>query len=257
MQDKPNYYAIIPAIVRYDKDLKANEKLLYGEITALCNKSGFCWSGNKYFAELFGVTNQTVSSWISTLVDKGYLIREIIRNDKNEIVKRQLYLNTPIKKNLNTYKEKEGEGIKKNLKENITSINITSTNKDLIYSTEEKNDKSDKIPFTEIIDYLNTRLCSNYRASTSKTRTKITARWNEGFRLEDFFTVIDKKCVEWMGDKKMERYLRPSTLFGPKFEEYLNQLSVENDSNNDKTSQLKELYAEAKAKNQDDDFDVL
>lgn len=65
--ERPNYYAIIPADVRYCKDLTANAKLLYGEITALCNKTGTCWASNKYFANLYGVQPTRISEWVKQL----------------------------------------------------------------------------------------------------------------------------------------------------------------------------------------------
>ena len=71
------YYAIIPANVRYDKDLVPNAKLLYGEITALCNEKGYCWATNQYFAELYNVSDRTIKNWISQLVDKGYIQRSV------------------------------------------------------------------------------------------------------------------------------------------------------------------------------------
>ena len=76
------------------------------------------------------------------------------------------------------------------------------------------------------IEYLNMRTGHQYKSSVQKNRTLIHARWMEGFRLEDFKEVIDKKAMEWIGSK-MEQYLRPETLFGTKFEGYLNQPFIE------------------------------
>ena len=80
--ENPSYYAIIPANVRYS-NLKPNAKLLYGEITALSNQKGFCWSSNNYFAELYGVTKNTISLWINQLKDQNFIHVEVIRNENN------------------------------------------------------------------------------------------------------------------------------------------------------------------------------
>lgn len=69
----PNYYAIIPAPVRYNRALKGEAKILYGEITALSNKNGYCNASNGYFADLYGVTERTVSRWLGLLKRCGYL----------------------------------------------------------------------------------------------------------------------------------------------------------------------------------------
>ena len=79
------------------------------------------------------------------------------------------------------------------------------------------------LPYKEIVDYLNKSAGTNYRASSKKTQQLIRARINEGFTLEDFRVVIEKKTREWINDNKMKAYLRPETLFGTKFEGYLNQ----------------------------------
>lgn len=79
------------------------------------------------------------------------------------------------------------------------------------------------IPFSEIVEALNRAAGTSYRASSAKTRRLIHARWSEGYRLPDFLAVIDTMAAEWFGDPKMAKYLRPSTLFSPKFEDYLNR----------------------------------
>ena len=79
------------------------------------------------------------------------------------------------------------------------------------------------IPYREIIQHLNDKTHLAFRPTTKQTQTLIRARWNEGFRLEDFIAVIDKMSVAWGADSKMMVYLRPVTLFGTKFEGYLNR----------------------------------
>ena len=79
-----NYYSVIPATVRYCKELKANEKILYSEITALANKNGYCYAQNKYFAELYNVTTHTVSQWVSHIQSLGFIEVEIIKNEKKQ-----------------------------------------------------------------------------------------------------------------------------------------------------------------------------
>ena len=202
---KKSYYAIIPANVRYDKDLTDGAKLLYGEITALCNEKGYCWANNSYFSELYGVSKVTISNWIRQLREKGYIESEIIyKEGTKEIDKRYIkILNDPIKENLNT-------PIKENFKENNTDINNTFNNY-----------------IVEIVNYLNDVAGKNFRHSTKKTQTLIKARLREGFTVDDFKRVIDNKTKEWKHDPKMSKYLRPETLFGTKFESYLNETPVE------------------------------
>lgn len=130
MKEYPNYYSITPATVRYDNRLKANEKLLFGEITALSNIKGYCYSTNKYFSKLYDVSITTISTWINHLKELGYIKVEMIKEGK-EIKERHLFpVVEPIKENLNTpIKEKFKRGIKENFKENNTRNNNTSINK--------------------------------------------------------------------------------------------------------------------------------
>lgn len=83
--------------------------------------------------------------------------------------------------------------------------------------------KPDHAPYQEILDYLNGKVGTSYRASSKATQRLIKARSNEGFEVEDFKKVIDIKVAAWKDDPKMSQYLRPATLFGTKFEAYLNE----------------------------------
>ena len=86
----------------------------------------------------------------------------------------------------------------------------------------EEDKDIEKDIYIYVVSYLNEKLGTNYKHTTPKTQKAIKARLSEGFTVDDFKTVIDKKCAEWIGDEKMEKYLRPETLFGTKFEGYLN-----------------------------------
>ncbi|WP_427137241.1 phage replisome organizer N-terminal domain-containing protein [Psychrobacillus psychrodurans] len=91
--------------------------------------------------------------------------------------------------------------------------------------------------FQEIIDYLNQKANTNYRATSKGTQTLIKARLKEKFTTEDFKTVIDKKSIQWINDLKMSVYLRPKTLFGPNFESYLNEKGGTNNATNRESDQ--------------------
>ena len=80
--------------------------------------------------------------------------------------------------------------------------------------------------YIDIVEYLNKKANKNYKHNSDKTRRFIDARLNEGFTLEDFKKVIDNKCRSWLNDERMNQYLRPETLFGTKFEAYLNEMPI-------------------------------
>lgn len=87
----------------------------------------------------------------------------------------------------------------------------------------DKEREGDKEYIYTVVSYLNEKAGTKFKPTTAKTKTAIHARMSEGFTVDDFKTVIDKKCAEWIGNEKMEKYLRPETLFGTKFEGYLNE----------------------------------
>lgn len=131
-ESDPSYYAIIPADVRYDKKLTANAKLLYGEITALCNQKGFCWATNKYFADLYKVSNTSISLWVKQLCEK-YIRYEILDGYRRKIyLKGALRKLKPPIKEIKTPPKENIKGVLKKLKDN-TTLNTTD-NKQLIVS---------------------------------------------------------------------------------------------------------------------------
>lgn len=126
---------------------------------------------------------------------------------------------------------------KPNSKPNNKNINILSckhddapvevVEADIVESAAKPKQASVVGQVEEIVDYLNAKLGTSYKATTKDTVSRIKARLKEGFTVSDFKTVIDKKADEWSGDEKMVKYLRPSTLFGSNFESYLNQMDVD------------------------------
>ena len=104
--------------------------------------------------------------------------------------------------------------------ESLTEITTKTTTE--ITNNNILSPSSTAYPYKDVIDYLNQQTGKNYKSTTKKNQTVIRARTDEGFSLDDFKRVIDNKVAEWKGTN-MEKYLRPETLFGTKFEGYLNQ----------------------------------
>lgn len=125
-ENKGNYYAIIPATVRYSKELKANEKLLYGEITSLSNKNGYCYAQNRYFANLYNVSIETVSRWLSHLQKLGFIQVVVKRSENKEVIARYIYIvDIPYcQKNQYPSFQKYQKGIDENVKDNTINNNI-------------------------------------------------------------------------------------------------------------------------------------
>lgn len=141
--EKPSYYAILPADVRYDNRLKPMEKIIYCEITALTNKNGYCNARNSYFAELYEVHKNTVGAWISHLVELGYLKSILIyKENSSEIIGRKLYISipkketdTPINENIDTPQQKNLDPINENI-DTLSTKKLKINNTSLILQDE-------------------------------------------------------------------------------------------------------------------------
>ena len=168
-KEQKAYYAVIPANVRYDKRLKANEKLLYGEITALTNERGYCWAGNKYFSELYGVTPQAVSKWISGLKECGYIsidytYKSGTREIENRIIRLVLTNDCRVLTNVSEVSTNDYGGYKQMIKDNNTYINNTINNTNeymgLNNNTPKKPEKKERFKaptFEEVQEYCRER----------------------------------------------------------------------------------------------------
>ncbi|PGY16305.1 phage replisome organizer N-terminal domain-containing protein [Bacillus cereus] len=112
------------------------------------------------------------------------------------------------------------------------NANETDKEEEKELELEEERDKDINRHIVEIVTYLNDTCSTSYRSSTKKTKDLIKARFNQGFNVGDFKKVIEIKASHWLTDEEYNQYLRPSTLFGNKFEEYLNQQPKKGAKNN-------------------------
>lgn len=173
--------------------------------------------GRKKWAEELGLSERQVRTAISHLKETGEISTIKVTN-KFTILRIE---------NWEFYQSKEDEATNNMTNERPTTDQQPTNNRPRTKKEKkEKNEKKDKNYIYsrathDIIQHLNERTGSHYKPTTNKTKELIQARMNEGFTVEDFKTVIDKKCVEWMNTEWQE-YLRPVTLFGTKFESYLN-----------------------------------
>lgn len=214
----------IPKEIWLTNELSLQEKVVLVEIDSLDDEEKGCFASNKYFAEFFKITNGRVSQIIKQLQKKGYI--DIKYNYKGkEITERLIRVKRPpypeVFNKLNTYLENDDRGIKYSKQgylENAKDNNISTNN---INNNNNEINKERKEDIESIVHYLNLTLGTKYRECPSTVK-HINARLDEGYTLDDFFDVIDNKYEEWK-DTDMEKYLRPDTLFGTKFDIYLNQ----------------------------------
>ena len=173
---KPNYYAIIPADVRYS-NLKPNAKLLYGEITALSSKEGYCFATNNYFAKLYDVTKNTISLWVSQLNKEGFISVELIKKGE-QITERRI----GIIKN-------DDRAIIKNNDLSTTSISNTNniSNREDKFITEVLSLETNEDIRKDFILYW-----SEKNISKSKMRYELEKTWNTLSRIQRWKKNISK-----------------------------------------------------------------
>lgn len=156
---RPGYYAVIPADVRYDDRIPANAKLMYGEISALIGKDGFCFASNSYFSRLYQLSERTISKLISSLHDKGYISLEYERDTATgQILARKIFLRMsapeehPVEENFYTPGKNLQEGMEENFQDTGTSI--TDISKENKKESPQKKQRKKRAPPEEDFDPL-------------------------------------------------------------------------------------------------------
>ena len=228
-------YIVIQSFMVSDLGLKGNELLIYAIIFGFSQTTGQAFHGSLSYLESWtNSTRPTVVACLKSLVEKGLLEKEeqtingvkrcnyyVVDNSTDgeeapqEVVKN---FNEGSKKTLQGVVKNFNGGSKKTLHNNILYNIVDNIVDNNIVETAEKYDMK---VITEIVDYLNEKAHKSYRSNSKTTIRHINARLKEGRTLSDFKQVIDNRCATWLGTD-MEQYLRPETLFGSKFESYLN-----------------------------------
>lgn len=185
--NRDNYITISGWMVT-ELNLKGNELIIYAMIYGFSQAENQIFDGSiNYLCEWLQASRPTVINTLKSLVEKGLIV-------KNE-------------KAVNNIKYVEYRAVKK-APAPLPAPEVNKSHNNFYHA---------------VIDYLNTKTGRNFSAANQETRKHINARIAEGRTLADFMRVIDIKTAEWLGNPKMEQFLRPSTLFSPKFESYLNQ----------------------------------
>lgn len=214
----------------------------------------------KALAKLTNTSPDTVAVSMKIFLEIGLVSRlesgEIYLNQIEEMVGSE----TDVAKRVRKHRAKKvlGEGDNKQLLQ--SNVDETKSNtelekekeKELETDTEVRSKKkesnntmsglpdgtSSSIPYKEIVDYLNDKADRKYKHTTNKTKSLIKARCNEGFGLVDFKKVIEVKVHQWNNDPKMTKYIRPETLFGTKFESYVNEYELQGGQSNGRYKDL-------------------
>lgn len=222
----------IPTNISRDKELLKKPKsiILMGEIISMLNVTGEFFMSNKRIAERLDCSPRMVRDYLDLLESKKLIERKNVYDEKNKnrIVGRKILPGSYLGKQTSIG---YGNALPQGREADFRRVGKqTSTKKNNIKEQliEQKNKGAeDKLPkhppYKEIISYLNEKTGKKYKYASKSNQSMINARFNEGYELEDFKKVIDKKVTDWASSEKMNQYLRPRTLFGTKFEDYLNE----------------------------------
>lgn len=210
-----NNFVTIQGWMRTKLDLKGNELLAYAVIYGFSQTDGAKFTGSrKYLAEWCGCSMATIDRTLNSLVDKGLISRTsyVTKHGYRAVEYAAMgptHIGEPSDAEPRTA---DTDGPRTPAVEPQPLLNEPQT----------PAQPKEPDPTEEVVDHLNQRAGTHYKATTANTRKLIKARLKEGFTVDEIKLVIDKKCAEWLNNPAMVEYLRPETLFGNKFEGYLN-----------------------------------
>ncbi|MFL8801455.1 MULTISPECIES: conserved phage C-terminal domain-containing protein [unclassified Clostridioides] len=231
-------------------DLSTYEKMIYIVLVRHLDDESTCFPKKSTIAKEAGCSEATVKRTINSLEEKK-LIKRVFRKDKKTgsntsnlyyVASSKLGVHAEPRFTQNpggAHTEPRGGSDRP---ANNTHINNTQLTNNIYSPAEQKEGKTnDKEAHKRIIDYLNEKADKSFKSTTKKTRDLINARLKEGFVEEDFYKAIDNKVHTWLEDAKMNIYLRPETIFGNKFESYLNEVPRMAKNGNESVKQNKEV----------------
>ena len=214
-------------------EIGLNEAIILQQIHYWLNQSNHNHDGKKWIYNTYDDWNKQFPFWsvmtirrTITSLEKQNLIL-IANYNKAGFDKTRWYsINYPVVESVNRRCVQNEQTICSKRTDGSVQNEQTNT-RDYTENTTENismSDKSDAAPYKAIIEYLNNKVNKRFSYKSESNRKLIKARFNEGYKLEDFIKVIDIKTNEWINDEKMKNYLQPSTLFrGSNFDKYLNQ----------------------------------
>ncbi|EGO7771698.1 helix-turn-helix domain-containing protein [Enterococcus faecalis] len=220
MNEHRGFYAIIPAIVRYDNQLNGNAKLLYGELTALANERGYCWATNQYFARLYNVSKRTIISWMKQLEKRKYIKIQVFYKPDSKIVdRRHIYIlpfptdtefYTPSEENFITYGKNHHEGGEENFTtpgeenftENNTLINNTKNN-----TLNKKNSVEPSSTMSELFE----KVWKTYPKKTNKKKAR--EQFLKKFKTEEDLESFKKGYKDYLAYIQLNDWYHPQELF--------------------------------------------
>lgn len=191
MNEKPNYYSILPAIVRYDPDLTPTAKLLYSEITSLVNKTGICWASDKYFAYLYGVSDRVIRKYLKQLKEKKYIELEYEYEGNTREIKQRKIRIIGVEQIFHTYGTNIPEGVEQKFRDNNKYIN----NKKEIYKERvlSDDDLSDNIK-KSLIEWLEFKKYYYEDIGLTKLISQVKNQLKE-YSEEDIINIIDESMA--------------------------------------------------------------